>query len=188
MAPTDTATELLDAAQRMVQERGFNAFSYNDLAEAIGIRTASIHYHFKTKADLGKALVDRYREELTTTLAALDRKCRTNKARLRGLIQVYRDTERAGVVCLCGSLASDIETLRDDLRDAVRSYLGTTVAWVGQTIRAGMVEGEFDPVASPADLASSLVAGLQGGLLVGRANGDSVLEAVQRAFLKSLGV
>ena len=186
MSTANTATELLDAAQRMVQERGFNAFSYKDLSEAIGIRTASIHYHFKTKADLGQALVERYCEGLAVTLSGLDRKS-TNRAKLKGLVQMYRETENAGAICLCGSLASDIATLHDDLREAVQSYLADTRSWVEQKIVDGVAGGEFDPVASPKDLASSLVAGLQGALLMGRASGSSVLGAVQRAFLKSLG-
>ncbi len=188
MTEAHTATLLLDAAQRLVAERGFNAFSYRDLAEAVGIRTASIHYHFETKADLGKALVDRYHEGLVTTLAEFDRKGRTNAARLKSLVQVYRETERSGVICLCGSLASDLETLREDVQRAVRYYLTVTRNWVERKISDGVRQGEFEPVTSPADLAASLVAGLQGGLLVGRATDRSVLDAVQRTFFKSLGV
>lgn len=187
MSTTDTATQLLDAAQLLVQERGFNAFSYSDLSEAIGIRTASIHYHFKTKADLGKALMDRYHAELQDVLSGLDRTSRTNKARLKAFIQMYRDTENAGLVCLCGSFAADIETLRDDVQQIVQAYLAETQAWVAKTIAAGAAAGEFDPVGKPADLAASLVSGLQGGLVVGRVGGGSVLVALQRTFLSSLG-
>ena len=187
MANASTATELLDAAQRMVQERGFNAFSYKDLSEAIGIRTASIHYHFKTKADLGLALANRYRAALAAALSKLDRKA-THKAKLKGLVQSYRETETAGVMCLCGSLASDIATLRPDVREAVESYLTETRAWVARVIADGVADGEFDPVAAPKDMASSFVAALQGGLLTGRAGGGSVLDVVQRVFLRSLGV
>ena len=58
----DTRTQLLDVAQRLVQARSYNAFSFKDLAAEIGIRTASIHYHFRTKGDLGVALMQRYIE------------------------------------------------------------------------------------------------------------------------------
>ena len=63
-----TADRILDIAERLVQRRGFNAFSYADVATAVGIRKASLHYHFATKADLGQALIARYRQ---TFLAAL---------------------------------------------------------------------------------------------------------------------
>ena len=182
-----TVPKLLDTAQRLIQERGFNAFSYKDLAEEVGIRTASIHYHFATKADLGNALVDRYRDELAEALASIDRRGRSQRAKLKSLVEIYRDTEKAGRICLCGSLASDVETLRDDLQDRVHGYLALTEDWVRERIAEGTRAGEFEPLATAKDLASSLVAGLQGGLLVGRARRGSVLDAVQRSFFKSLG-
>jgi len=50
---SDTAERILDIAQDLIQRRGFNAFSYHDIAAPMGIRKASIHYHFPSKADLG---------------------------------------------------------------------------------------------------------------------------------------
>src|SRR5579862_1588267 len=57
---SSTRDRILDIAQRLIQSRGYNAFSFDDLAEELDIRTASIHYHFPTKADLGIALLRRY--------------------------------------------------------------------------------------------------------------------------------
>ncbi len=187
MSTKATATQLLDVAQHMVQERGFNAFSYKDLSEAVGIRTASIHYHYKGKAELGKALMDRYRARLDAQLTTLDAGSRTAKARLRGLIQMYRDTEATGLACLCGSFATDIETLPEELAEHVRGYLQRTQSWVESTLKEGVASGEFEPIAKASDLAASLLASLQGGLFLSRATGQSRLDAVQRSFFKALG-
>ena len=62
MSDRDTRMEIIDLAERLVRVRGYNGFSYRDLAEQIGIKTASIHYHFPTKADLGEAMVENERE------------------------------------------------------------------------------------------------------------------------------
>ena len=51
------ATHILDVAQQLIQTRGYNAFSYADIASQVGIRTATIHYYFPTKADLGREVV-----------------------------------------------------------------------------------------------------------------------------------
>lgn len=59
---TSTRDQLLDAAVAMLQRVGFVSFSFRDLAAQVGIRSASIHYHFPTKADLGLALVARARQ------------------------------------------------------------------------------------------------------------------------------
>ncbi|MEM6793949.1 MAG: TetR/AcrR family transcriptional regulator, partial [Acidobacteriota bacterium] len=162
MATPNTADRLLDSAQRMVQLRGFNAFSYADLAEEIGIRSASIHYHFKTKVDLGEALLGRYVAELEASLEALDGEQVSARQRLELLIDGYRDTERCGFMCLCGSLASDVGTLPPSMRSLIDEYLSRTEAWVTREIERGARSGEFKPVAAAEDLASMLVCGLQG--------------------------
>ena len=61
---TDTATRILDVAERLAQTRGFNGFSYADIAAEVGITKAALHYHFATKAGLGQALIGRYAARL----------------------------------------------------------------------------------------------------------------------------
>ncbi|MEM7247635.1 MAG: TetR/AcrR family transcriptional regulator [Acidobacteriota bacterium] len=187
MSATDTATRLLDAAQLFVEERGFNAFSYHDLAAEVGIRTASIHYHFRAKADLGQALMERYLRQLDEALAEIDRVGRTSEARLKKFIGLYRETGSRGAICLCGSLASDVETLPESVQAAVRTYLERSERWVATTIEEGARSGELAPSGKPADVAATLVASLQGGLILGRARGGAtLLDHVQRTFLASL--
>ena len=182
-----TATKLLDAAQGMVQERGYNAFSYRDLASVVGIRTASIHYHFESKAVLAQALMERYRQGLTAALATIDAKGSNQKAKLKAFIGLYKETEHRGAICLCGSMASDFETLPDAVRDQVKAYLDASEQWVQGALRAGVREGEFQIPGKPQDVAASLLAGLQGGLILSRArSGTAVLAQVQRAFFASL--
>jgi TetR/AcrR family transcriptional regulator, transcriptional repressor for nem operon len=57
---TDTPSRILDVAERLVQERGFNGFSYADVAGELEVTKASLHYHFAGKAELGEALIGRY--------------------------------------------------------------------------------------------------------------------------------
>lgn len=188
MSATDTPTRLLDTAQALIQERGYNAFSYKDLAAAVGIRTASIHYHFPSKADLGLALMGRYQEQLEQALGAIDQKGRSAKGKLKAFIQMYRDTASQGAICLCGSLATDRETLPETLQEAVAAYLDRSEAWVAERVAAGVKEGEFDYGGKPADAAASLVSSLQGGLILARAtHGTQRLESLQRVFLTTLG-
>lgn len=49
------AERILDVAERLVQQRGFNGFSYRDVAAELGITTARLHYHFRGKGELGEA-------------------------------------------------------------------------------------------------------------------------------------
>jgi TetR/AcrR family transcriptional repressor of nem operon len=58
--PQTMKDKILDAAEKRVRGAGFSAMSFRDLASDVGIKSASVHYHFPTKPDLGEALVDRY--------------------------------------------------------------------------------------------------------------------------------
>ena len=187
MKGNDTSTELLNTAQRLVQERGFNAFSYKDLAEAVGIRTASIHYHFPSKAQLGVAMMERYTSELNLGLAAIDQNGSSSRAKLEEFMALYSETEAAGAICLCGSLASDRETLPEELQESITTYLERSEAWLTATLASGANQGEFRLPGDAKDLAASLLSSLQGGLIVSRArDGQPMLAIVKKVFLSSL--
>ena len=188
MSTPDTVTRLLDTADRLVRDRGYSAFSYKDLAESVGIRTASIHYHFQAKADLGQAVVDRYREQLVTDLAKIDDTAKSAREKLEYFIAAYRETESRGTICLCGSLASDYETLPEKVQDSVRRYLAEAQKWLKRTLKEGAKNGEFELVGKPTDLAVGLLSALQGGLVLSRAQGgeENVLERVERGFFANL--
>src|SRR6267154_6700053 len=68
---SETAEQILDLAETLIQTRGYSAFSYQDIADSLGIRKASIHYHFPSKTDLGIAVVDRYIARFGTALVAI---------------------------------------------------------------------------------------------------------------------
>jgi AcrR family transcriptional regulator len=59
-ADKDTAQRILDIATQLVQTRGFNGFSYADVAAQLQVTKASLHYHFASKAELGRRLIERY--------------------------------------------------------------------------------------------------------------------------------
>ena len=69
---SDTATRILDVAERLVQLRGFNGFSYADIAAELNITRASLHYHYAGKAELGRALIERYAERFIRALDVID--------------------------------------------------------------------------------------------------------------------
>ena len=188
MKTRDTVTRLLDEAQRLVQERGFNAFSYRDLADSVGIRTASIHYHFPSKGDLAQALAERYLTEMEGVLRAVDRESAGPEDRLRRFIESHRRLEAQGVICLVGSMASDAATLPEEVCAVLERYVDMVRGWVSRAVEDGVEAGEFQPMAAAADAAAALVSGLQGGLLLANTRCEGVgIEGVERAFFALLG-
>src|ERR1700726_4952882 len=167
-----TARRILDVAERLVQVRGFNAFSYADVAVELGVTKASLHYHFPGKAELGEALLARYAERFADALAAIDVEIEDPTAKLEAYAGLYADVLRGQRMCLCGMLAAEYETLPDPIRDAVISFLDENEIWLERVLERGRETGalRFDGPAS--ETAQSIVSGLEGAMLVARPYGE----------------
>src|SRR5436190_21828784 len=118
-ADADTATRILDVAERLVQVRGFNGFSYADIASELGISKASLHYHFAGKAELGEALIERYATRFADALDAIDASAGDAPGKLDAYADIYADVLRDHRMCLCGMLAAEYDTLPEPMRAAI---------------------------------------------------------------------
>jgi TetR/AcrR family transcriptional regulator, transcriptional repressor for nem operon len=167
-----TANRVLDVAERLVQVRGFNGFSYADVAAELGITKAALHYHFASKAGLGAALIDRYCDRLAASLAALAAADRSAPARLRGYAALYRDVLATERLCLCGMLAAEYQTLPTAMQSAVIRFFTLNEAWLTEVLSDGAAAGEIQLASPAADAAVALVAGLEGAMLVTRPFND----------------
>jgi TetR/AcrR family transcriptional repressor of nem operon len=165
----ETRSALLEVAEELVQTRGFNAFSFRDLSERVGIRTASIHYHFPTKADLGLALIAGQRERVRQALEAIDAAGGPAPARLRSYADVFLGTLRNGHrMCLCGMLAADAETLSEAMLRELQMSFEEHETWLDGVMAEGRSARTLAFPGSPRDRARLFLAALEGGMLVAR--------------------
>ena len=169
----DTKTEILDYAEHAARSRGFDGFSYADLASAVGIRKASIHYHFPAKADLSVALMDRYMSEMARACAQIDAVCDTGEAKLNAIIDHYRRALNGGkTVCLCVSFTTNRESLPHEVMDLIGDYRAMMIAWIKAVFELGFTDKTISNVDHPAREAHATLALLEGAHLAARANGD----------------
>lgn len=183
----DTATRILDSAERLVQRRGFNGFSYADVAAELGITTASLHYHFAGKAELGQALIERYAARFATALEEIDARGGDAPAKLSAYARIYGDVLRDKRMCLCGMLAADYDTLPKPMREAVIRFFDDNERWLTGVFERGQAEGSLRLDGSPGDAARALVGGLEGAMLVARPYGDTKrFEAAASRMMASL--
>jgi TetR/AcrR family transcriptional regulator, transcriptional repressor for nem operon len=168
-----TRGAILDAAERMVQIRGFNGFSYADVAGELEITTAALHYHFPGKAELGGALIDRYAERFGAALARIAAMDAPAPAKLRAYTDLYLGVLREHRMCLCGMLAAEYQTLPDSMRKSVVRFLDQNCEWLSVLLEAGRSERSlhFDGEASAA--ARMIVGALEGAMLVSRPYADT---------------
>jgi TetR/AcrR family transcriptional regulator, transcriptional repressor for nem operon len=172
---SETAEQILDLAEMLIQTRGYSAFSYQDIADSLGIRKASIHYHFPSKTDLGTAVVDRYVARFDAALAAIAAdQSQPSMAMLDFYVEPYVGLAKTpDRVCLCGALAGEILALPPDLQSRVAGFFRTHQEWLTGILKRGVARGEFTLAAPPAKLARFIFDALQGALLVKRTTGDA---------------
>ena len=171
-AETGTAERILDVAEALVQSRGFNGFSYADVAEALGISKAALHYHFPGKAELGRALIARYTQRFAEALAEIDARIPEAPDKLAAYAGLYSEVLRGHRMCLCGMLAAEYQTLPDPMRDAVIAFIDANEAWVERVLFDGRQAGSIALAGSASDAARLIVSGLEGAMLVARPYGD----------------
>lgn len=172
-SPSDTATQVLDIASRLVQTRGFNGFSYADIAAELQITKASLHYHFPTKADLGRSLIERYETRFVAALDAIDREARGAHDKLRRYARIYAAVLGERQMCLCGMLAAEHGTLPEAMRSVLKHYFDANECWLAGVLEAGREAGELNFDGRPQAVASLLVGALEGAMMLARSYGDA---------------
>jgi TetR/AcrR family transcriptional repressor of nem operon len=168
----DTAERILDLTERLVQTRGFNGFSYADVAGELGVTKATLHYHFPTKAELGHRLIERYGEVFAETLAAIDASGADAITTLRAYVEIYSGVLRQDRMCLCGMLAADYATLPNAMRAAVTRFFATNEQWLAAVLEEGRAAGVLRFSGTPLETARLLVGALEGAMLVARSFGE----------------
>ncbi|MFZ1997641.1 MAG: TetR/AcrR family transcriptional regulator [Solirubrobacteraceae bacterium] len=164
----DTRTRILDAAERLVQRRGFNGFSYADVAAEVGVTKASLHYHFPGKAELGEALIARYTQRFTTALERIEADRLAPSARLTAYARLYADVLRQDRMCLCGMLAAEYETLPDAMRIAILRFFDHNQTWLRTVMEEGRADQTMSFDGTADDGAQTILGGLEGAMLVAR--------------------
>ena len=187
-AVTDTAQRILDIAERLVQTRGFNGFSYADIAEAMKVTKASLHYHFRGKADLGKSLIERYERNFLAALARIDAESKDAREKLRRYAAIYGDVLGDDRMCLCGMLAAEFGTLPEPMRREMRHFFDENERWLVGVLKQGKREKSLKFAGTPADSAQALIGSLEGAMMIARSYADlSRFEGAKERALADLG-
>jgi TetR/AcrR family transcriptional repressor of nem operon len=168
----DTATRILDSAEHLVQDRGFNGFSYADVAAELGITKASLHYHFAGKTELGQALIARYTERFAAALEAISAALPDAPSRLDAYAGLYAEVLRGQRMCLCGMLAADYATLPEHIREGVLAFFDDNEAWLEDVLEQGRADGSLEFDVPPREAARLIISALEGAMLVARPYDD----------------
>jgi TetR/AcrR family transcriptional repressor of nem operon len=167
-----TAERALDIAERLTQIRGFNNFSYADIATELGITKASLHYHYPGKAELGQALITRYTERFDQALDEINRALPNARAKLEAYADLYAGVLRNERMCMCGILAAEYPTLPAAMQSEVVRFFDENQQWLAGVLADGKSEGTLTYRGRAEDVAQSILSTLEGAMLVARPYGD----------------
>ena len=182
-----TADRILDAGQELIQTGGFSAMSFQDIASEVGIRKPSIIHHFPTKAELGVAIIRRYRDTFAAQLQQISEEpAKSSWDALEFYFSPYLFlASTPDKVCLCGALAGEIPVLPGVMRVEVKQFIEAHQRWLEEILREGVERGELVLIDSPKSLSRVIFNSLQGSLLVRRSTGDvSQLKEIINAMRK----
>ena len=171
-AATGTPQRILDVAERLVQRRGFNGFSYANVASELSVTNASLHYHFPSKAELGEALIARYTERFMAELERIEAGVPDGPGRLAAYADLYADVLRGERMCLCGILAAEYQTLPPLMCAAVIRFFDENEVWLERVLSQGRAEGSLSFDGEPRAIAQSILSALEGAMLIARPYDD----------------
>ena len=171
-SPTAAAAAILNVAERLAQTRGYNGFSYADIAAELGVTKASLHYHFPSKAELGRALIERYHVLFGAALEAIDQGTKEPHKKLKQYVALYDSVLSNERMCLCGMLAAEYATLPAPMQVGLTSFFDANERWLAAVLKDGLRRGTFLFGEPANERARVLLGALEGAMLVARSYGD----------------
>jgi TetR/AcrR family transcriptional repressor of nem operon len=167
------AERVVDAAESLLQLQGYNGFSYDDVAQLIGIKKPSVHHHFATKADLAAMVVQRYTHRFREALLRIEGSHARARDRLAAYAELFDLTfARERRLCVCGMLGAEAHDLPEAVRDEVARFFDVNLRWLTDSFALGRQEGGLSPQAQPEALARAYLCALEGAMVVGRGLAD----------------
>lgn len=181
----ETTTAILDSAERMIRTGGYNAFSYRDVAADIGIKAASVHYHYPGKENLGAAVASRYTDRFMQALGDPADSSVSPETLLHRYIEMFRTAlVDEGLMCLCGMLGAEVRDLPEDVGKETKSFFKRNLAWLDTVLaRQNASYAETDRRKQ----AVRILAALEGGMMIARSLEDqSVFDEMTENLVSDL--
>jgi TetR/AcrR family transcriptional repressor of nem operon len=163
----DTRQRILDSAQRLTQTRSFEGFSFQDIADEIGIRKASLYHHFESKDDVAVAMLQRAADWVTAQFKKAEG--REPRERLEAYFDLFREIHgKAERMCPGGSFAAVFDAVSSPVQASLHRFAKMHIDWLEEVVREGVEQSQFTiGDQRPRDVAAQILASVQGALLVG---------------------
>ncbi|MCQ4079516.1 TetR/AcrR family transcriptional regulator [Streptomyces sp. RB6PN25] len=170
-----TRERIVRSAARLFLSRSYTSVGIADVCAAADVRKGSFYHFFPAKADLAKAVIDLHAGELERRFDLHVGEGGTERARLYALVDAVADIherfeEQFGriVGCPFGNFAAELATLDDDVRAHVAAVLQRWEERLAEGCHRAAQAGVLRPGVDPAQLARTLLAQVQGLILLAK--------------------
>ncbi len=163
---------ILSVATRIAQSRGYSGLNLRDVAQEVGIKAASIYYHFPGKADLAAAVARRYWEDGVAALEAISEESPNPADALHRFPEVFRRSlEADNRLCLGSFMSAETDDLPAEVMAEIRRFANVNVDWLGRLLMAAKV----CKAKTAKDRAQAIFAAVAGAQLIARSRSDIAL-------------
>jgi len=172
-ARMDMREAIMAAARTTVQRDGYNALSFRDLASEVGIKSASVHYHFPTKPDLAEALANRYCEDMTTFLEEVSQNAKTTEAALETYVALFRSgLDGTNRMCVIGMMSAEVNALPPSVTVQLERFAQINTDWLQNVLAIKNPRMAKDKLEARA---LAIYASIEGAQLIARGRGGDPL-------------
>lgn len=162
----ETVDKIVLQAEAYIRTQGYNGFSFRDIAKDIGIKSASIHYHFPSKSDLAQEVAKRYVKRFFTALEEAQEQGKTDIEQLQLFISLFRNAlENDEKMCLCGMIAAELDGLPAAVVTEAKTFFKCSLVWLNQVIER--IHAAY-PAQQRLASAETILSTLEGALLLAR--------------------
>ncbi|MFO1380824.1 MAG: TetR/AcrR family transcriptional regulator [Chitinivorax sp.] len=185
----DTRKLILDTGEELLLTRSFSAFSYSNIAGALGVKNAAIHYHFPSKTDLGVAIIQRYRRRFKRWTEQQEMLSADPWQKMEWYfdltVRYYDQNQR---ICPTGVLSAEFLVLPEEMQVETRLFVEDLLAWCTRILEEGQQQGYFIFAGVAREKAVNIMAALQGGLQLTRVLASAeLLDNIARQIRIELG-
>ncbi|MBN2350075.1 MAG: TetR/AcrR family transcriptional regulator [Bacteroidales bacterium] len=179
-----TKDEIINLADSLIRDKGYNAFSFNDISKAIGIKTSSIHYYFPTKSDLGISVIKEQSKRFNILIKELADK--SPEVKLEEFFNMYAQIKSDNKICLVGSLATDFNTIDKTVKNELKKFAEQILNWVTEILTEGKEKNIFSFQVNVRTKAIMIISNMLAIVQLSRLTNNDDFEAVKKAIIIEL--
>ncbi|MGG3451781.1 TetR/AcrR family transcriptional regulator [Domibacillus aminovorans] len=170
--------QIVDLAIKLVQQKGYVGFSYDDISKQLGVTKASIHYHFEKKEDLGVVITERLSKSLQNSLLLIENSSVSAEEKLKQFIQQRAERFECTEICPISSLQADFESLPYIVQEKIKEVSRLELTIMKEIVAEAQTEKIISGSEDVQFLAVMILSSVKGALLYRRVLGDDVLVEV----------